>query len=116
MLWAERPTVQLQCMMTDPGGVEVCGYDPRGVLARITERARRTGLSPVVALELEFYLIDPEAPAPPVNTAASGRLERSQIYDLGVMRAFEPVMAGIARAAQALGAPAETAICEFGAG
>ena len=33
-----------------------------------------------------------------------------------VMRAFEPIMAGITRAAQALGAPAETVICEFGAG
>ncbi len=36
MLWATRPTAQLQCMMTDAAGVEVCGYDPRGVLARVT--------------------------------------------------------------------------------
>jgi glutamine synthetase len=116
MPWAGRPTAQVQCMMTDAGGAEVCGYDPRGVLARVVGRAREMGLHPVMALELEFYLIDPNEPAPPVNPVAGGRLERSQIYDMEVMRAFEPVIAGISRAAVALGAPAETAICEFGAG
>jgi glutamine synthetase len=116
MLWAGRPTAQLQCMMTDAGGAQVCGYDPRGVLARVTGRAGAMGYRPVMALELEFYLIDPKDPLPPVNPVAGGRLDRSQIYDMEVMRAFEPVMAGITRAAQALGAPAETVICEFGAG
>jgi len=114
--WASRPTAQLQCMMSDAGGEQVASYDPRGVLARVVARAQAMNLSPVMALELEFYLIDPELPVPPVNPEAGGRLERSQIYDLAVMRAFEPVMAGIAEAAQALGAPAETVICEFGAG
>ena len=116
MLWAGRPTAQLQCMMTDAAGVEVCGYDPRGVLARVTGRAREMDLHPVMALELEFYLIDPSVPAPPINPVAGGRLERVQLYDMEVMRAFEPIMAGITRAAIALGAPAETTICEFGAG
>jgi glutamine synthetase len=116
MLWAGRPTAQLQCMMTDAGGAAVCGYDPRGVLARVTERAIAMGYRPVVALELEFYLIDPKEPLPPMNPVAGGRLDRSQIYDMEVMRSFEPIMAGITRAAKALGAPAETAICEFGAG
>jgi glutamine synthetase len=116
MLWAGRPTAQLQCMMTDADGRTVCGYDPRGVLARVVERANAMGYRPVVALELEFYLIDPTEPAPPINPVAGGRLDRSQIYDMEVMRSFEPIIAGITRAAQALGAPAETAICEFGAG
>jgi glutamine synthetase len=116
MLWAGRPTAQLQCMMTDANGRTVCGYDPRGVLARVAERANAMGYRPVVALELEFYLIDPTEPAPPINPVAGGRLDRSQLYDMEVMRSFEPIMAGITRAAQALGAPAETAICEFGAG
>ena len=116
MIWAGRPTAQLQCMMTDVAGSDICGYDPRGVLVRVADKARALGLNPVMALELEFYLIDPEHPLPPTNPVAGGRLDRAQIYDMEVMRSFEPVMAGITRAAQALGAPAETAICEFGAG
>lgn len=116
MLWAQRPTAQLQCMLTDPGGVNLAGYDPRGVLVRLVERARAMGYTPVMALELEFYLIDPNQPLPPLNPVAGGRLNRAQVYDMEVMRAFEPVMSAITQAAQALGAPAETAICETGAG
>ena len=116
MVWAKRPTAQLQCMITEPGNGAVSGYDPRGVLMRVAERAEAMGYRPVVALELEFYLIDAKTPAPPLNPLAGGRLDRSQLYDMEVMRAFEPVMADVTRAAQALGAPAETAICEFGAG
>jgi len=116
MEWAGRPTAQVQCMLTDAGGREVCGYDSRGVLARVVGRGREMGLHAVMALELEFYLIDPEEPLPPINPVAGGRLDRVQLCDMDVMRAFEPVIAGITRAAHALGAPAETAICEIGAG
>lgn len=116
MVWAKRPTAQLQCMITQAGGGAVSGYDPRGVLMRVAERAGAMGYRAVMALELEFYLIDAIEALPPMNPVAGGRLGRSQLYDMEVMRAFEPVITGITRAAQALGAPAETAICEFGAG
>jgi len=115
VLWAGRPTVQLQCMMSETDG-GLCAYDPRAVLLRVIERVRARGLTPVMALELEFYLIDGERPEPPVSPTAGGRLRRDQIYDLDTMRAFEPVIADIHRAARALGAPTETVICEFGAG
>lgn len=116
MLWAKRPTAQLQCMMMDETGQSLCDYDPRGVLARVVDKAHEMKLTPVMALELEFYLIDPEHPLPPKNPVAGGRLNRAQLYDMSVIRAFEPVLSEITEAAQALGAPAETAICEFGAG
>jgi len=116
MRWAGRPTAQVQCTMTGTDGVMTCTFDPRHVLAGVVDRARAAGLTPVVALELEFYLIDPDRPSPPLSPSAGGRLNRAQLYDMEVMRAFEPVMADITAAAQALGAPAETAICEFGAG
>lgn len=115
MLWADRPAGQLACTMAWPDGTP-CGYEARAALASVVARAAALGLTPVVALELEFYLIDAERPEPPMNPVAGGRLARDQIYDLGVLRAFEPVIADIAEAAQALGAPAETVICEYGAG
>ena len=116
MLWADRPTAQIQCMMSDETGEGPSVYDPRAILARVVERAARRGFTAVMALELEFYLVDREAAMPPVNPLAGGRLSGVQLYDMEVMRAFEPVLADITDAARALGAPAETAICEFGAG
>ncbi|MEL6773643.1 MAG: glutamine synthetase, partial [Pseudomonadota bacterium] len=113
MLWAGRPAVQVQCMLSDETGTATAEIDPRGVLARVLKRAEGMGLRPIMALELEFYLIDREAPLPPMNPLAGGRLARAQVYDMEVMRAFEPVLGEIGAAARALGAPAETAICEF---
>ena len=48
-----------------------CLVDPRHVLGGVVERLRESGLHPVVALELEFYLIDAASadegrPRPPV--------------------------------------------------
>lgn len=116
LLWAERPTMQVQCMLSDESGEAISTYDPRGLLLRMAEAAAARGLRPVMALELEFFLIDPDTAEPPVSPHGGGRLSRSQIYDVSVMRAFEPLLADIAEAARALGAPAETVICEFGPG
>ncbi|MEM9781447.1 MAG: glutamine synthetase family protein [Pseudomonadota bacterium] len=115
MLWTDRPTLQVQCMLAEPDGM-ICTIDPRGVLMRVIEKATAMALTPVMALELEFYLIDAERAAPPTNPLAGGRLNRAQVYDLDVMRAFAPVIDEIGAAARALGAPADTAICEFGPG
>ncbi|MGF1446291.1 MAG: glutamine synthetase family protein [Pikeienuella sp.] len=111
MLWAARPTAQVICSLTEADGGP-CAYDPRTVLARLVDQAAAQGLRATMAFELEFYLIDPAAPAPP---APLGH-DRAQIYELERLRAFEPVMAGIERAAAACNAPVETAICEFGPG
>ncbi len=81
-----------------------------------SQQAAARGLTPCVALELEFFLIDPREPCPPMHPACGGRLAANQVYDLELLRAFEPVIARITAAAHALGAPAETVIAEFGTG
>ena len=48
-----------------------CEVDPRHVLESVVSRLRQDGLYPVVALELEFYLLDASSaetgePTPPV--------------------------------------------------
>jgi glutamine synthetase len=115
MLWAARPTAQVQATIRMPDGA-VSAFDPRSVLARVVDEAAARGLTPCVALELEFFLIDPGAPCPPLHPTGGGRLVANQVYDLELLRAFEPVIAGITAAAHALGAPAETVIAEFGTG
>ena len=117
MLWADEahPTAQVQVVPCLTDGSDA-PYDPRNVLARVVGRAEAQGLTPVMALEQEFYLIDPSAPLPARNPVTGQRLEQGQVYDLDVTRAFAPVLHGIAEAAAALGAEADTMITEFGCG
>lgn len=106
---------QLQCMMAEPDGT-VAAYDPRGVLMRVADRAKVMGYAPVMALELEFFLIDPSEIRPPDCPVTGVTLSRAQIYDMTVATAFAPIISEIREAAEATGAPAEGTICEFGPG
>ena len=57
MPWLDAPTALLPLWMFHPDGRPYDG-DPRQALARVVERYDAAGLVPVVATELEFYLID----------------------------------------------------------
>jgi glutamine synthetase len=115
LLWAGSPTAQVQATIRMPDG-RLSPFDPRNVLARVAAQAAARGLHPCMALELEFFLIDPREPRPPMHPDCGGRLSDNQVYDLNLLREFEPVISRIAAAARALGAPAETVIAEFGTG
>lgn len=117
MLWADpdHPTAQVQVVPSLPDGTSA-PYDPRNVLACVAQKAAERGLTPVLALELEFFLIDPTEPSPPLDPASGRRLAGGQVYDLDITRSFAPILHGIAEAAQALGATADTMITEFGHG
>ncbi|GAB5375678.1 MAG: glutamine synthetase family protein [Acuticoccus sp.] len=114
--FAATPTLSLQGMIADPTTGHPGAFDPRGVLMRALAEAARRGLTPVVALELEFYLIDPASAAPARHPATGEPLAARQMMDLETLRAFEPVMAAITTAARDLGASPETILSEFGAG
>jgi len=60
--WFEKETGQVLCSLYGDDG-KPHYLDPRGLLANVVNRFRDMGLNPVVALEQEFYLIDPE-PSP----------------------------------------------------
>ncbi|HNO60364.1 MAG TPA: glutamine synthetase, partial [Plasticicumulans sp.] len=61
--WLKRPTAQVLMAMYDPDSVQPFFGDPRQVLAQVLAGYTALGLTPVVALELEFYLLDRE-PSP----------------------------------------------------
>ena len=112
--WAPgRGQVQVQVAETDG---QPAPYDPRNVLARVEAEADQMGLTPVMALEIEFYLVDAKAPRPPANPVAGGQMKAAQIYDMTTTAAFAPIIERICAAARALGAPADGAIAEFGPG
>ncbi|MEL7468931.1 MAG: glutamine synthetase family protein [Pseudomonadota bacterium] len=117
MMWADaaHPVAQVQVVPNMPDG-SLAEYDPRNVLSRVVALWAEAGLTPVMALEQEFFLIDAQVPLPPKNPVTGERLQKGQVYDLDITRAFAPVLHGIQEAASALGAEAETLITEFGYG
>ena len=95
--------------------------DPRHVLRRVIERFEADGLVPVVACELEFYLLDPARtalgePLPPKNPL-TGQVETSkQPYSMDDLDAYATFIRRCASNAEAQGIPASAAITEYSPG
>ena len=56
--WAVGATAQTLCHMVTMNEAANLWFDPRTILADVIAKCRAAGLHPVVACELEFYLID----------------------------------------------------------
>ncbi|MDF2095940.1 glutamine synthetase family protein [Aquibaculum arenosum] len=96
--WYEEPTAQVICDAWTTDGRRV-DYAPRSVLRHVLECYAERGLTPVVAPELEFYLVeknnDPDLPliSPP---GISGRRESGrQAYGIEAANEFDPVVEDI---------------------
>ncbi|MGI9301269.1 MAG: glutamine synthetase family protein, partial [Gammaproteobacteria bacterium] len=93
--WATDPTAQVihDCYYADGSPVEMA---PRYVLRRILALYRERGWEPVVAPELEFYLVQPNTDAdyplePPIGR--SGRAEAGrQSYSIDALNEFDPLL------------------------
>ena len=105
---------QVLVEMTDLDGL-VSPMSPRAVLARVLDRFAARGLSPVVATELEFYVIAGReaADAPPVPPEPS---PVAQNYCLEVLARHEDLLAEILAACRAQGLATDTLIAEYGPG
>ena len=115
--WLAAPTGQLMLTMFDGQGAPAAA-DPRHALVRAVERLRRAGFAPVVACELEFYLLKEEASGRLV-TAGGGRPgERQKIdsYSLQRLDDLAALFDDVYRAATAQGLPAETLMSEYAPG
>lgn len=92
--------------------------DPRHVLRRVLDRYAADGLVPVVACELEYYLVDLERTAsgdlqPPKSPLTGQRPEGIQVYGLPELEAIAPFLRDLWETADVLGVPLEGAISEF---
>lgn len=118
--WLGRPTAQVLLQMQTTEG-ESFYADPRQVLANVVARFKAAKLTPVVATELEFYLIDPVRsaldPVRPPNTR-DGRWHtgQTQVLSISELQDFEEVFHGISTAARAQKVPADTTLRENGPG
>jgi glutamine synthetase len=93
--WYEEPTAQVICDVVYNDGRPV-DFAPRSVLKRVLGLYREKGLKPIVAPELEYYLVeksdDPDLPlSTPVGI--SGRKESGrQAYGIEAANEFDPVV------------------------
>ena len=118
--WAERPRAQaLMTMMDESGGP--CRVEPRNVAAQALQRLTDKGLSPTVAFELEFHLLDPKPdesgrPQPARAPATGRRQDIGQVYSVAELDDFDPFFAAVETAAKQQGIPASVATTEYSAG
>ena len=117
--WAADPTAQVIHDCYDREG-RLVPYAPRSVLRRVCELYDARGWAPVVAPELEFYLVarntDPDIPLrPPVGR--SGRAETSrQAYSIDAVNEFDPLFEDVYAYCEKMELNVDTLIHEVGAG
>jgi glutamine synthetase len=93
--------------------------DPRHVLARVVARLHERGYTPVVAVELEFYLLERAAdgrvrPARGLLSGQGGG--RIEAYGLGRLDDMSPLFDELYAAARGLGLPVRTLMSEYAPG
>lgn len=118
--WLDHGVGQAQLTMHEPDGRPFYG-DPRHLLAHVTQQLAARGLTPVVAIELEFYLIDRERtatgmPQPPPAPFTGRREYRTQINSMVDLDEYSAVLADIDAACHAQRVPSSTALAEYGPG
>ncbi len=117
--WAIDPTAQVIHDCYDKDG-HLVPFAPRSVLRRVCDLYVAKGWNPVVAPELEFYLVarntDPDMPLkPPVGR--SGRAETSrQAYSIDAVNEFDPLFEDVYAYCETMGLNVDTLIHEVGAG
>jgi glutamine synthetase len=118
--WLGEETAQVIVSLYELDGTPN-DLDPRHVLRRVLGRFAADGLTPVVACELEYYLVDP------VRTAERGvelaRAERGgerprghEVYGLRELEDHAGFLRALWAAADAQGVPLEGAISEYAPG
>ena len=95
--------------------------DPRHVLNAVLERFTSRGLTPVVALELEFYLVERQRDNkgrihPPCAPSTGERAVQSQLYSISELDEYADFLEDIQHAAQVQSLPLDTALKECAPG
>ncbi|MCU1729866.1 glutamine synthetase family protein [Pseudomonas sp. 7P_10.2_Bac1] len=118
--WRATPTGQLQVSMHPTQGLPAAPADPRHVLANTIDRLKAEGFHPVMAVELEFYLLDRERdangrPQPALQTNGV-RAQAPQVYGIYELEQLQPFLDDLYAACEAQGLPVRTAISEYAPG
>ena len=118
--WRNVPTGQLQVSMHPTQGLPATPGDPRHVLVRAIDALKADGYHPVMAVELEFYLLDkqPDAngrPQPAIQMNGV-RPQAPQVYGVYELEQVQPFLDDLYAACEVQGLPVRTAISEYAPG
>lgn len=117
MPWLEAPTALLPIWMFHDDGRPFAG-DPRHALAAVLDRYKARGLTPVCAVELEFFLIDDSGrklQVPPSPRSGKRRVA-GEILSMRALDQFDNFFTDLYDACEEMDIPADTAISEAGLG
>ena len=118
--WQDGGIAQLQVSMYEPDGRPFFA-DPRHVLAKVLDRFHRLNLTPVVAIEYEFYFVDRERaegglPQPPPLPLTGRREFRTQINSMTDLDEYSKVLSRVDEVSRIQGLPVTSALAEYGPG
>ena len=118
--WLENPTAQTIITLSDQENAPYA-FESRNIVKKALSILNDQGVFPVVAVELEFYLIhDPDAlsVSPRYGPVPGTRLhqEGPQVYSLEDLRELDPFFNQLKKNCELQSIPVGTAISEFSAG
>jgi len=119
--WARSSTAQVLCSMRHAPTRGSLWFDPREVLREVLAQCRRTGVYPVIACELEFYLLDPRRQADGGIALATlpGRgspPRRAANLSMDAIEESSLFLNGVVEAAAEQAVPVCGAVAEYGIG
>jgi glutamine synthetase len=116
--WAAEPTAQVihDCFYSEGGPVTMA---PRYLLRKVLELYAERGWAPVVAPELEFFLVEPNVDSdyplkPPIGRSGRPEIGR-QSYSIAAVNEFDPLFDDIYAFCEAQDIEIDTLIHEDGA-
>ncbi len=115
--WSDRGIAQVLVEARSRDGAREA-WDPRAALIRVLERFANDGLTPVVALELEFYLLDPVSRPPHAPDPPSGvpPLKGPQCLSMEAFHDFAPFIRETEEFAATQRIPVTSILSEYGDG
>ncbi|WP_027486817.1 glutamine synthetase family protein [Allorhizobium undicola] len=115
--WETDPTAQVICDIVDTNG-EPVSYTPRNVLKKVLSLYEKKGWKPVVAPEIEFYLVakndDPDYPLQPPKGRSGRSILGGQGYSIAGINEFDELIDDIYHFSEKQGLEIDTLIHEEG--
>ena len=117
MPWLSSPSALLPMWMYTEDG-KAFGGDPRHALAGVLERYKKLGMTPVVATEMEFYLVDDSGKEiqQPASPRSGKRRPGAEILSLRALDAFDNFFNDLYDGCDEMGIETEAATSEVGLG